>query len=112
VPRRGGTPRARAAFRRAARGCRFARALGARRESRHARRCLAICEEHGIGDFDIAFAHEAVARAHAVAGDRDAAARHAERARAAAAGIAEDEDREMVLADLAALPSAGPAPAP
>jgi hypothetical protein len=78
----------------------------------HARRCVAICEEHGIGDFDIAFAHEAVARAHAVAGDRDAAARHAERARAAAAEIAEDDDRAMVLADLAALPSAEAAPPP
>src|SRR5579872_350316 len=29
----------------------------------HARRCLEICEQHGIGDFDIAFAHEALARA-------------------------------------------------
>ena len=28
----------------------------------HARRCLAICEEHGIGDWDIAFAWEAIAR--------------------------------------------------
>jgi hypothetical protein len=70
----------------------------------HARRCLAICEEQGIGDFDLAFAHEALARAHAVAGDRDAVARHAEAARAAAAEIAEDDDREMALADLATLP--------
>ena len=29
----------------------------------HGRRCLAICEEHGIGDFDVAFAWEAIARA-------------------------------------------------
>jgi hypothetical protein len=70
----------------------------------HARRCLAICEDHGIGGFDLGFAHEALARAHAVAGDHDAAARHAEDARAAAAEIAEDDDREMVLADLATLP--------
>ena len=27
------------------------------------RRCVALCEEHGIGDFDIAFAQEAIARA-------------------------------------------------
>src|SRR5438067_11801420 len=35
----------------------------------HARRCLELCERHGIGDFDLAFAYEALARAHAVAGD-------------------------------------------
>jgi hypothetical protein len=35
----------------------------------HAQRCLAICEENDIGDFDIAFAYEAMARAYAVAGD-------------------------------------------
>lgn len=29
----------------------------------HAGRCLALCEEHGIGDVDIAFAWEAIARA-------------------------------------------------
>src|SRR5690606_16440823 len=33
----------------------------------HARRCLEICEAHGIGDFDLAFAYEALARASAVA---------------------------------------------
>ena len=38
----------------------------------HARRVLELCEEHGIGDWDLAFAHEALARAHAVAGDRAA----------------------------------------
>jgi hypothetical protein len=35
----------------------------------HARRCLAICEANGIGDFDLAFAYEALARAHAVTGE-------------------------------------------
>ena len=70
----------------------------------HARRCLEICEEHGIGDWDLAFAHEALARAHALAGDRDAAAEHERLARAAAAEIAEDDDRALVLADLETLP--------
>ena len=36
----------------------------------HGRRCVALCEEHGIGDFDIAFGWEAIARAEAVAGNR------------------------------------------
>src|SRR5205085_2370588 len=33
----------------------------------HARRCLELCDRHSIGDFDLAFAYEALARAHAVA---------------------------------------------
>jgi len=39
----------------------------------HATRCLQICQENGIGDWDLGFAYEALARAAAVAGDRDAA---------------------------------------
>jgi hypothetical protein len=41
----------------------------------HARRVLDLCQENDIGDWDLAFAYEALARAHAVAGDA-AAARH------------------------------------
>lgn len=70
----------------------------------HARRCLAICEEHGIGDFDLAFAHEAMARAHATAGEREAAERYAAQAREAAERIADPDDRALVLSDLDALP--------
>jgi DNA-binding transcriptional MerR regulator len=69
----------------------------------HGRRCLALCEEHGIGDFDICFAWEAIARASAVAGDRAGAETAAQRARDLAAGIAEDEDRELLEADLATI---------
>jgi hypothetical protein len=36
----------------------------------HARLCLETCVEHGIGDFDIAYAHEAMARAYRVLGDQ------------------------------------------
>jgi hypothetical protein len=50
-------------------------------------------------DFDLAFAWEA-ARAEAVRGDSGAAARHLERARAAAEQVAEREDRELVIGDL------------
>jgi DNA-binding transcriptional MerR regulator len=69
----------------------------------HGRRCLALCEEHGIGDFDICFAWEAIARASAVAGDRAGAEAAAQRARELAAGIAEDDDRELLEADLATI---------
>jgi hypothetical protein len=36
----------------------------------HAKRCLEICKENNIGDWDIAFAYEAMARACAVAGQK------------------------------------------
>ena len=70
----------------------------------HARRCLAICEANGIGDFDIAYAYEALARAHGVAGDQDEAGRYANLAAAARDGISEDDDRELFDSDLATLP--------
>jgi tetratricopeptide (TPR) repeat protein len=41
----------------------------------HARRVLDLCQDNGIGDFDLAFAYEALARAHATAGGA-AQARH------------------------------------
>jgi tetratricopeptide (TPR) repeat protein len=70
----------------------------------HARRCLELCEANGIGDFDLAYAYEAMARAYGVTGDGDEAARFEELARRAAEEIADADDREQVLADLATLP--------
>jgi DNA-binding transcriptional MerR regulator len=67
----------------------------------HANRCLALCEEHGIADWDLAFAHEAIARALRVAGDHAGADAAVARAREAAGAIAEEEDRELLLSDLA-----------
>jgi hypothetical protein len=68
----------------------------------HARRCLALCEAEGLKDWDLAYAHEAVARALAVSGDLVAARKSA--AAAAAVPVAEDDDRELVESDLATLP--------
>jgi hypothetical protein len=70
----------------------------------HARRCLEICQAHEIGDFDLAFAYEALARASAVAGQADEAARYAELARRAGEQIAEADDREIFFADLTTVP--------
>ena len=70
----------------------------------HARRCLEICQANGIGDWDLAFAYEALARAASVAGDLAAANSWAQQARSAAGEIAEDEDRDALLADLATIP--------
>jgi hypothetical protein len=69
----------------------------------HANRNLEICRTHGIGDFDLAFAYEALARAYALAGDGEQARAWIEQSRAAAADIAEDEDRELLLSDLATI---------
>lgn len=71
----------------------------------HAKKVLEICQREGIGDFDLAFAYEALARASAVAGDTDEARRWAELARAAATDIAEEFDRELLLGDLETLPA-------
>jgi hypothetical protein len=67
----------------------------------HARRYLQICEANGIADWDIAFAHEAMARASAAAGARDAFVEHYRLAEAAGAIIAEADDREYFFSDLA-----------
>jgi hypothetical protein len=71
----------------------------------HARRCLAIAESAADAeDWDVPFAHEALARAHAVAGDEAEAGRWLERACEALPGIADPEDRELLEADLATIP--------
>lgn len=71
----------------------------------HARRCLEICEAHELGAFDLAYAYEALARANAVAGDRELCSRHERLSREAAESIAAKEDRAMLLSDLETLPS-------
>jgi hypothetical protein len=67
----------------------------------HAARSLALCEQHRIGDFDLAFAYEAMARAHRVARNDEEAAQFVALASAAGERIAEDDDRELFLSDLA-----------
>jgi DNA-binding transcriptional MerR regulator len=74
----------------------------------HARRCLEICQANGIGDWDIAYAYEALARASAIAGDLDAARSWLEQAYSAAQDIGEDEERQMVLMDLQTIPGLTP----
>jgi hypothetical protein len=69
----------------------------------HATRCFEICEQHGIGDWDLAFAYEALSRAHAVAGNAEDAKRYRELAREAGAAIEDPEDREVFDADFATL---------
>jgi DNA-binding transcriptional MerR regulator len=70
----------------------------------HAQRCLDICLENGIADWDLAFAYEALARGNAVAGDAVLARSFTEQALSAAEDIASDDDRELVLSDLETIP--------
>jgi hypothetical protein len=70
----------------------------------HARRVLDICQQNGIGDWDLAFAYEALARANAIAGDAGRAREYTDQALSAAEDIAEDEERDLVLADLETIP--------
>jgi tetratricopeptide (TPR) repeat protein len=70
----------------------------------HAQRCLQLCEEHGIADFDLAYAYEAMARAHGLAGDAPTAARYRKQAYEAAADVRDAEDRDLVFSDLKTLP--------
>lgn len=68
----------------------------------HARRVLELCRQHGLVDWDLAFAHEALARAHALAGDAEAAQEAIRAARAVV--IAGDENRNLLVADLSTVP--------
>ena len=64
----------------------------------HARRCLAVCEEAGLVDFDLAYAHESLARSFACLGDVEQARQHLSTARSVP--IADPEDQALVEADL------------
>jgi DNA-binding transcriptional MerR regulator len=69
----------------------------------HARACLRICEENDITDWELAFAHEALARAYMVAGERQQTEVHLRRARELGELIADPEDKALLDQDLATI---------
>ena len=69
----------------------------------HAKRCLEICEQHGIADWDLAYAYEALARAHKMARHPAEARKFNKLARAAGYRITEAEDREHFEEDYESL---------
>ena len=70
----------------------------------HAHRCFELCEAaHDLEDFDLPFALEALARAHALAGDEHESMRWLAMAHAAAERIADVDDRRIVMRDLATI---------
>ena len=66
----------------------------------HAQRCLAICRENNIADFDIAFAYEALARAYATAGDTERSKEYIELGEQAGEKIEDKEDRDYFFSEL------------
>lgn len=76
----------------------------------HALRSLEFAEDFELGAFHLAYAHEALARAHALANKAERSAEHLAKARRFAGEIAETEERELIekdLAEIEALTTAG-----
>jgi hypothetical protein len=69
----------------------------------HAQRCLDLCQANGIGDFDLAFAYEALARAYAVAGEGTKSGAYVELATKAADEIAAEDNRAYLESELLTL---------
>jgi hypothetical protein len=66
----------------------------------HAERCLEVCRRAKLKDWSLAYAYEALARAHAVGGNRQEYRDCLRLAERAGAAIAEREDREQFAKDL------------
>ena len=65
-----------------------------------AQSCLHACIENQIGDFDLAFAYEAAARAYAVAGNTKMRDKHLDLAKEAGEAITKKEDRDYFFGEL------------
>jgi len=68
---------------------------------RYARSCLRFSERDGVAPFYLGYAYEALARAAALGGDRSESARFLGLARQAAERVNEQDERKMLLDDLA-----------
>lgn len=69
----------------------------------HAKRCLEICLEIGIGDWDLAFAYEAVARAYKTLGDESIMNEYIQKAKEAGEKIAEKDDKDYFFSEISTL---------
>ena len=66
----------------------------------HAKKCLEICKANQIGDFDMAFAFEAVARAYNLAGDKVNYKKYYEKAKKAGEHIEDKGNKDYFLSEL------------
>ena len=76
--------------------------LGLKDEAlRHASRCFELTQQHPdlMKDFDVAYGFEAMARANALAGNRDAALKYYRLAQEAGEQITDVEDKSIFLGD-------------
>lgn len=69
---------------------------------KHANRCLKLSAEHKsqMEDFDIAYAHEGIARANALSGNREVARKHLEIAESSGEAISNEENKKIFMDDL------------
>ena len=72
----------------------------------HGRNALEICDRNELSEFERAFAHEAIARAHATHGDAKGVATHVQYGLAAAEHVADLEEREWVRRNLGSVTTA------
>ena len=70
----------------------------------HAQWCLDECKKGEIGEFTLAFAYEALARASAVAGKMNDCRRYIAEAKEAGEKIEEKEDKNLLLSELKTAP--------
>jgi len=66
----------------------------------HAKLCLDLTKEHNIGDFDLAFAYEAMARASALAGKKNDFEKYFKLAEEAGNKIKKKDDKDYFFEDL------------
>lgn len=69
----------------------------------HANNSLQTCTQNNIGDFDLAFAYEALARAFMVSGDGLRSSEFVHKASQASQEILKKEDKEYLLSELASI---------
>ena len=74
----------------------------------HAHRCETLCKQHAdeLEDFDLPAMHEAFARAHLVAGNREEALYRLKLANELCAQITDPDDREIIQAQIDSIATA------
>lgn len=66
----------------------------------HGETALKTCQEKGIGDFDLAFAYEAIARAYSILKNNTEKEKHLALAKEAGEKIADEGNRQYFLSEL------------
>jgi hypothetical protein len=65
----------------------------------HAKQCMKLTEEQKLDDFDLAYAYEAMARAHAAGGNKSECEKYMQLAQEAGEKIKEKQDRDLFFTD-------------